>query len=88
MPHPQIIINVFGGVVQEVYCSDPRVQVTIVDWDSDWSSTYAPGLVEITIDVNRPQYAFVGVSPARPLSDLAGTDVEAALEAAEANPCP
>lgn len=88
MPHPQIIVNVFGGIAQDVYCSDPDAQVTIVDWDSEWSSTDDPALVEIVIDGNRRQYALVATYSARPFSDLAGSDIEATLEAAEANPCP
>jgi hypothetical protein len=29
-----IIIEVRGGVVQEVYCDDPEVAVVLVDWDT------------------------------------------------------
>jgi hypothetical protein len=30
----KIIIEVNGGVVQEVYCDDPAVAVVLVDWDN------------------------------------------------------
>lgn len=31
----KIVIEVSGGVVQEVYSSDPSVNVVLIDWDND-----------------------------------------------------
>jgi hypothetical protein len=28
-----LVVEVRGGVVQEVYCDDPRIRVVLVDWD-------------------------------------------------------
>ncbi len=33
----KIVINVHGGVVQDVYVDDPAIQVILVDWDNDAS---------------------------------------------------
>lgn len=78
----QIIIEVAGGVVQEVYCSDQGAHVTLVDWDSEGAGAGDPSVVEISVDGNRMQYAFVAVLSPRPLSDLAQTDTQVALRAA------
>jgi hypothetical protein len=29
----RVVVEVNGGVVQEVYCNDARIQVVLVDWD-------------------------------------------------------
>lgn len=33
MPQTEIVFSVQGGLVQDVYCSDPDVQIVVVDWD-------------------------------------------------------
>ena len=30
---PDLVIEVSGGVVQEVFCDDPNIRVVLVDWD-------------------------------------------------------
>ena len=78
---PEIVINVHGGVVQDVYCSDPQADVIVVDWDADPSSTDEPGVVQIAAAHGR-HAACVGRYPVQPLRELAGSDVEQAIEAA------
>ena len=33
MPEMQIVINVHGGLVQEVFASEPLSELVVVDWD-------------------------------------------------------
>jgi hypothetical protein len=83
MPATQFVINVHGGIVQDVYCSDPAAEVLVVDWDVDGSQPGEPGIVEVQL----PRYtlnAAVGTLSVSPLQSLAGTDVQAALDAAQA----
>lgn len=78
---PTIIVSVHGGVVQDVFCSDPDVRVVLVDWDQEGEQVGSPGFVEIDSDGRRHAVAVVEYETAK-LSDLPGTDVEKALIAA------
>ena len=78
----QIVLNVSGGTVQDVFCSDSNAHVQIVDWDVQESDPDAPGIVEVQVEQGRKQLAFVGGLLANPMPDLVGTDVEKALTAA------
>jgi hypothetical protein len=74
----EIVICVSGGVVQEVFSSEPHIDVTLVDWDclpTDAEAVQVPGQRYI-------QPAIVTIWDAQPLSRLAGSDAEAAIEAA------
>lgn len=81
MQPTHIIINVHGGTVQDVFCSDSNAHVQIVDWDIQETDPNSPGIVEV--EHGRQQLAFVGGLLPNPLVHLAGTDVEKALKAAE-----
>ena len=83
MPRTQIILNVHGGLVQDVFCSDPDVEVTLVDWDTEAHGRDEPELVEIQTHSGREERAYVTDYPTDPFSDLAGTDVALALEQVE-----
>jgi len=78
----QIVLNIQGGTVQDVFCTDSNAHVKIVDWDVQVSDPNAPGIVEVQVEQGRKQLAFVGGLLPNPMSDLAGTDVEKALAAA------
>jgi len=80
----EVILNVHGGTVQDVFCSDANAHVQIVDWDVEQSDPDAPGIIAVQVEQGRKQLAFVGGLLPNALSDLAGTDVERALQAAEA----
>jgi hypothetical protein len=41
----KLVINVSGGVVQDVYTDDPAIDVILVDWDTEGCEP--DGLVEI-----------------------------------------
>lgn len=34
MAATRIIVEVDGGVVQSVYCSDPKAHMSVMDWDN------------------------------------------------------
>jgi hypothetical protein len=38
----KIVIEVSGGVVQEVYSDDPSVNVVLIDWDNDETGQPVP----------------------------------------------
>ncbi len=75
----EVVICVSGGLVQDVFSSDSDIDVTIVDWDCQSDDE---GAVEIP-GQRFPQHAVVTRLDPQPLSRLAGSDVEAAIEASE-----
>ena len=77
----QIVINVSGGLVQDVFCCDPHVSLTVVDWDTEGRSPADPGIVEVPLE-HCLTSAWVGECEAVPLEDVIGSDVERALHAA------
>ena len=78
MSKTQIVINVSGGLVQGVACSDPTAEINVVDWDVDIGN---PGVTETTYggEILR---ACVTTPSAEPIHQLAGSEVEAIIEAA------
>lgn len=82
MPAPKVVLNLSGGVVQEVFASDPAITVALVDWDTEGSDPSDNGMVEIPDDRGGTQLAHVAECPLEPLGQLAGTETEAALKAA------
>jgi hypothetical protein len=85
MPKVQIVINVYGGVVQDVYCSATEAELIVVDWDTDLCDESQSGLVQITEETGDKRLAFVSRHLPEPLEALAGTDVETAIQQSEAN---
>ena len=81
-----IVLNVHGGVVQDVFCSDARSKIYLVDWDTEESDPDAPGLVEVDTAGHGIQRPYVAEIPASSLAHLVGTDVERALRAANLHP--
>ena len=82
MTVPQIVLNIYGGTVQDVFCTDSNAHVQIVHWDVQESDPDALGIVEVEVEQGRKRLAFVGGLLPNPMSDLVGTDVEKALSAA------
>lgn len=78
---PMIIISVHGGLVQDVFCSDPETRVVLVNWDQEGEQVGLPGIVEIESDGRKHPVAVVEYEAAN-LNELSGTDVEKALIAA------
>ena len=77
----QIVLNVSGGVVQDVFASRSDVEVLLVDWDTDSSIRDDPGLVTIQASDSCEQQAYVADLPVQPLEALSGSDAAAAIEA-------
>jgi hypothetical protein len=78
----QIVLSVSGGCLQDVFSSDPDVEVVLVDWDTEGRSADEDPIVEITADGKYPALAVVVDFPVAAIADLAGTDEERAIEAA------
>ena len=81
MPRPQVIISLNGGLVQDVFCSVPGIQVLVVDWDVEGACPGDPGIVDVPLP-DGPCRACVTDFPVASMSEVAGTDVEAAIDAA------
>ena len=79
----KVILNVHGGLVQDVFCSDADIEVTLVDWDTQGRSDDESGIVAVRTHSGRKELACVADYPTNPFSDLPGTDVILALEMAE-----
>lgn len=80
MVSPCVIVSVYGGLVQDVFCSMPEARVVVVDWDQDPD----PAFERVDLVRGRGCSALVGAFGARPLGELAESDAEAAiLEAQE-----
>lgn len=82
LPKPKIVLNISGGVLQDVFSSDPAATVMLCDWDCEGCSPSDDGVVEIPGGRGGTQLARVAEYPVLPLTDLAGTETEAALKAA------
>ena len=78
---PTIVVNVSGGVVQDVFCSAPDANVMTVDWDVQENDPSSPGVVSLELN-GRCRSAFVSESQAEPLGKLLNTDVEKAIQTA------
>jgi len=65
-----------------VFGSDPAITVARVDWDTEGSDPSEEGIVEIPDGRGGMQLAAVAEYPVLPLTDLVGTETEAALKAA------
>jgi hypothetical protein len=79
---PKVVLNISGGVLQDVFSSDPAISVVLVDWDAEGSDPSEKGIVEIPDGRGGTQLANVAEYPVSPLMDLMGTETEAALKAA------
>jgi hypothetical protein len=74
----QIVLNLSGGVVQDVFSSDPTAQVLLVDWDVEGDPLADRDIVGLDDGRRQAQVADIRVSP---LDELVATDVAAAIEA-------
>lgn len=77
----KIVIEVNGGVVQEVYSDDPAVTVIIVDWDTEGSESDDSNHV-VEDDVGNEHLAHAAVVEPTPIHMLP-VETRAAVEAAE-----
>ncbi len=49
----RVIVEVRGGVVQEIYVDDPAVEVVLIDWDTEGCDPAEVGLVTVDDDFVR-----------------------------------
>jgi hypothetical protein len=82
MPKPEFVLSIHGGVLQDVYASDPDIDIILVDWDVAGSLPEEEGLVH-AVHNKRLVKAFVSRPNPFLLCDLAGSDIEALINAAE-----
>jgi hypothetical protein len=87
MATTQLVINVYGGLVQEVFCSDPDLEVLLVDWDVEAADADHPSVVHVPADDHRSQPAYVTPLPVQALDALQGTPIAAAIDVAELTAC-
>ena len=71
---PRVVLNVSGGAVQDVYCSDTEADIVLVDWDTEGCDPEADNLVAVAGGL-----AYVTGWDAEPLAAMKGTDVGLAL---------
>ncbi len=81
-PAPKVVLSISGGVLQDVFGSDPAITVALVDWDTEGCDPSDNGIVEIADGRGGTQLANVAEYNVSPLEELAETDTEAALKAA------
>ena len=82
-----VVISIYDGLVQDVFASDSNIEVTLVDWDVEEADFDHPHVVEFTNDFGGLERAYVAPVEVQPFGDLVGTDVAAAVEAAESAHC-
>ena len=44
---PKVVLSISGGVLQDVFSSDPAISVVLTDWDTEGSDPSEEGVVEI-----------------------------------------
>ena len=82
IPTPKVVLNLSGGVLQDVFGSHPAITVVLVDWDVEGCSPSDHNIVEVPDGPGRTRLAAVAEYPVWPLEQLAGTEAEAAMKAA------
>jgi hypothetical protein len=75
-------LDISGGVLQNVFASDPAIEAALVDWDTEGSAPDDRGIVEISNGRSGTRQAAVAAYPVSPWKDLAGTETDAAIKAA------
>ena len=79
-PAPQVVMDIHGGVVQDVYCDEPLADLIVVDWDT---SPDDEGITEAAHNGELLR-AYVTHPIIEPLHRLAGSELEAIIDAADA----
>lgn len=70
----RVVLNVFGGVVQDVFSDVDDLQVIIVDWDVEGCDPRGPDIcATYRLDGDVAEMAAVAELSQLPLADLAGT---------------
>ena len=77
----EVILVVHGGVVQEVFCSEPDASFILVDWDTAGAPADDPAVVRLR-QAAKTRHVLVQPLAPQPLHELAGSETERAIEAA------
>lgn len=80
MSKTKVVINLYGGLVQEVFCSDQDADIVVVDWDTETCPEADPDITRITTENGLELGAIVREFDAAPIKLLAGTDCDAAIK--------
>ena len=81
MRQARVIINVYGGLVQDVY-ADGDLQVAVIDWDTEGVSPGEDGTVSVPQSDERRAVASVCLDwPTHPISQLHPDLVQAISQA-------
>ena len=78
----RIVINVYGGVVQDIFCDPKNTEVIVVDWDQDEEDD-GEHYVTVKDVYDRPKSAYVGWPQLYPLKELVDTDAGNAVKKVE-----
>lgn len=81
-PAPKVVLTIYGGLLQDVFSSDPAITVIRLDWDTEGCCPSDDGIVEIPDGRGDTQLISVAEFDVSPLEELAGTDTETAIKAA------
>lgn len=81
MAKTRIVINIYGGSIQDIFSSDRNIEIAIVNWDTD---DVEPGTetVRVRCSDGERRRAIVNCRAPYRLQDLEGTDAAAALNEA------
>jgi hypothetical protein len=79
---PEIILSIHGGVLQDVYASDPDIDIVLVDWDVLGAVPDEEGFIH-AVHNQRLVRAFVSRPNPYPLCNLAGSEIESLIDAVE-----
>ena len=81
MNQPQIVIHLNRGAIQKVFSSDRDAEIILVDWNVPCPARHAPNVVAVELRGRRVLSRVASLTP-QPLHELAGSDLERAVEAA------
>ena len=77
-----VVIEVSGGVVQDVYCDDPVARIFLIDWDAEGCTVDEPGIVEVIDDLGRALPVHAAEFPKTPTATMP-PETRSALDLAE-----
>lgn len=81
-----VVVNVWGGVVQDVFSSQAGLQVIVVDWDAEGVVSTSARVVQIVDSDGDPMRAAVTSREPSALDVIAGSEIETAIRAAGISP--
>jgi hypothetical protein len=73
---PRVIVEVRGGVVQEIYADDPSIEVVLLDWDTEGCDPAHDGLAKVDDDLVRAV-----IFPASPTTEMPPDTADAVRQA-------